>query len=246
VLAVSVIFAMFGQGGGSIYTPVLVLLGYATLISISTSLFLNLITALSASIVYYKKAMVNLKLGVVFIPGIALGSFLGGIGSGYVDSKILLWMFVIFLVGVGARMVYTYWEKVDEEKQKPKEMRIGIYVLAGVFSLGVGLVSGLLGIGGGILIVPFLLFVLKIPTKIAAGTASFVVVFSSLFGVAGHLAGGHFNIQLLIFGGIAVFIGANIGARLMVKTKPGFIKVAFGVLMWVFALQLVLKLIGYI
>ena len=51
VFFVSLIFSMFGQGGGSLYTPILVLLGYAALISVSTSLVLNLITALFATIV---------------------------------------------------------------------------------------------------------------------------------------------------------------------------------------------------
>ena len=62
VFLVSLIFSMFGQGGGSLYTPILVLLGYATLVSVSASLVLNLITALFATLVYFRSKLVDLRL----------------------------------------------------------------------------------------------------------------------------------------------------------------------------------------
>ncbi len=69
VFIVSIIFSMFGQGGGSLYTPILFLLGYAALTSISTSLVLNLITALSASIVYYRSNLIDIRFALWFVPG---------------------------------------------------------------------------------------------------------------------------------------------------------------------------------
>ena len=85
VLLVSIIFSMFGQGGGSLYTPVLFLLGYTALISVSTSLVFNLITAASAAIVYYRKKLVDLKISAAFIPGICIGSLIGGALGNFVD-----------------------------------------------------------------------------------------------------------------------------------------------------------------
>ena len=97
---------MFGQGGGSVYTPTLFLLGYGALISTSTSLVLNLATALSATVVYYNRKLVDLRLASAFIPGIIVGSFLGGAWGNFVDSALLMWLFVEFLIGAGGRMVY--------------------------------------------------------------------------------------------------------------------------------------------
>ena len=92
---------MFGQGGGSLYTPTLFLLGYATLVSVSTSLVLNLVTAFFATLIYYHERLVDLRLAFAFIPGIVAGSFLGGAIGNFVNTELLLWLFVAFLVGAG-------------------------------------------------------------------------------------------------------------------------------------------------
>ncbi len=242
VFIVSIIFSMFGQGGGSLYTPILFLLGYAALTSISTSLTLNLITALSASIVYYRSNLVDIRFAFFFVPGICLGAFLGGVMAALINPAILMWLFVVFLLGAGGRMVYTYWEKASPEGTCPVQFSKGMYALIVIFSFFVGIISGLLGVGGGILIVPFLIFLCRYPTKNSAGVVSFIVIFSSLFGVFGHLTSGGFDIPLILGCAVAVFVGATIGARSMVKIQSGYIKAGFGVILWVFAIQLILKL----
>ena len=245
VFIVSVIFSMFGQGGGSVYTPILFLLGYATLTAISTSLVLNLITALSASIVYYRSNLVDIRFALWFVPGICIGAFLGGMAAAYIDPVLLMWLFVIFLIGAGGRMIYTYWEKSAPEGACPVHYSTGMYALIVAFSFFVGIVSGLLGIGGGIIIVPFLIFLCRYPTKNSAGVVSFIVIFSSLFGVFGHLTSGGFDIPLIIGCAVAVVIGATIGARSMVRIQSGYIKAGFGVILLLFAVQLVLKLVQF-
>jgi hypothetical protein len=245
VFVVSIIFSMFGQGGGSVYTPILFLLGYATLTSISTSLVLNLITALSASIVYYRSNLVDVRFALWFVPGICLGAFIGGVAAAYINPVLLMWLFVIFLIGAGGRMIYTYWEKSAPEGACPVHYPAGMYALIVAFSFFVGIVSGLLGIGGGILIVPFLIFLCRYPTKNSAGVVSFVVIFSSLFGVFGHLTSGGFDLPLILGCAVAVVIGATIGARSMVRIQSGYIKAGFGVILLLFAVQLVLKLVQF-
>jgi uncharacterized membrane protein YfcA len=242
VFIVSIIFSMFGQGGGSLYTPILFLLGYAALTSISTSLVLNLITALSASIVYYRSNLVDIRFALWFVPGICLGAFLGGVAAAFINPVLLMWLFVIFLIGAGGRMIYTYWERSTPEGACPVRFSRGMYALIVVFSFVVGIISGLLGVGGGILLVPFLIFLCRYPTKNSAGVVSFIVIFSSLFGVFGHLTSGGFNLLLIIGTAIAVVIGATIGARSMVKISSGYIKAGFGIILWVFAIQIILKL----
>ena len=113
-------------------------------------------------------------------------------------------------------------------------------------SLVAGIVSGLLGVGGGILIVPFLIFVCKYPVKHSAGAAAYVVVFSSLFGVIGHSAVGQLDTGLIAVTAVAVLVGAVLGASFMTRTKSKTIKAGFGLVMLVFAIQLVLKLAGVV
>ena len=235
---------MFGQGGGSVYTPTLFLLGYAALVSTSTSLVLNLVTALFATLVYYRQKLVDLRLASAFIPGIVAGSFLGGALGNFADASLLMWIFVAFLIGAGCRMVYTYWEKAPAAESSAGRMSRLMYAVIVVFSFGVGILSGLLGVGGGILIVPFLIFAYKVPTKLSAGTTGFVVIFSSFFGVLGHSAFGHLDYALILPTILVVAAGGVLGARFMVRAGAKWIKTGFGLLMFAFAIQLIVKLIG--
>jgi len=241
---IAVVFSMFGQGGGSVYSPLLILLGYAVLVSTSTSLVLNLITSLSAGYVFYRNKMIDFRASFLFVPGIVVGAFVGGFMSRFVNTTILLWLFVFFLVVLGARMVYTYWEKGKVE-EKPKTLSTAMHVFIVLFSLGVGLISGLLGVGGGILIVPFMTYVCKYPTKMAAGSSHLIISFSALAGIIGHATSHRLDIPLIVVTGIVVLIGGNLGARISMRVKSRMIKAGLGLLMWALAAQLVVKLLGY-
>lgn len=238
------VFSMFGQGGGSVYSPLLILLGYAVLISTSTSLVLNLITSVSAGYIFYRNKMIDFKTSFMFVPGIVVGAFAGGLMSKSVNTSLLLWLFVFFLIVLGGRMVYSYWEKANVEEKRPTNLSTAMYVLIVIFSLVVGVISGLLGVGGGILIVPFMTNVLKYPTKSAAGSSHLIISFSALAGILGHAASHRLDIPLIAATGIAVLIGGNLGARFSMRVKPKMIKAGLGLLMWALSAQLLGKLLG--
>ena len=240
---IAFVFSMFGQGGGSVYSPLLLLLGYSMLLSTSTSLVLNLITSLSAGYIFYRKKMIDYKTSLIFAPGISIGAFLGGAFSKSFDTMILLWLFVVFLLGVGARMIYSYWEKEKVEENSPMHLSAATYALIAVFGLGVGFLAGLLGVGGGIFIVPFMIYVCKFPTKIAAGSSHLIISFSALAGIIGHATSHQFDIPLIIVTGIAVLIGGNLGARISMKFKTKMIKAGLGMIMLAFAAQILFKLL---
>ncbi|HEX2865880.1 MAG TPA: sulfite exporter TauE/SafE family protein [Ignavibacteriales bacterium] len=240
------VFSMFGQGGGSVYSPLLILLGYLVVISTSTSLVLNLITSVSAGYVFYKNKMIDYKASFMFVPGIVVGAFAGGVMSKFVNSAVLLWLFVFFLIVLGARMLYSYWEKGKTEENPPAKLSTSTYVLIISFSMAVGLISGLLGVGGGILIVPFMTYVLRYPTKSAAGSSHLIISFSALAGILGHASSHHLDIPLILVTGIAVLIGGNLGARFSLKVKPRMIKAGLGLLMWALSAQILAKLLGYL
>ena len=239
------VFSMFGQGGGSVYSPLLILLGYTVLISTSTSLVLNLITSVSAGYVFYRNKMIDFKASFMFVPGIVVGAFAGGVLSKFINTSVLLWLFVFFLIVLGARMVYSYWEKGKDEEKHPTNLSIAMYVLIVIFSLVVGIISGLLGVGGGILIVPFMTYVLKYPTKSAAGSSHLIISFSALAGIIGHATSHHLDYPLIAATGIVVLIGGNLGARFSLRVKPRMIKVGLGLLMWALSAQLLAKLLGW-
>lgn len=241
---IAFIFSMFGQGGGSIYSPLLILLAYPILLATSTSLVLNLITSLSAGYIFYRRNMIDFRTSLIFAPGIGVGAFAGGALSQSFDTTALLWLFVIFLVGVGARMIYSYWEKGKAEERPPESLSLGMYALVAVVGLAVGFVAGLLGVGGGILIVPFMVYVCKYPTKLAAGSSHLIISISALAGILGHLASHRLDILLIGVTGLAVLIGGNLGARISMRVKAGMIKAGLGLIMWTFAAQLLVKLVG--
>jgi len=241
---IAFIFSMFGQGGGSVYSPLLILLGYSILLSTSTSLVLNLITSLSAGYIFYRKKMIDYKTSLIFAPGIIIGAFSGGALSKSFNTTFLLWLFVIFLLGVGARMIYSYWEKEKVEENSPKSLSPAMYALIAVFGLGVGFIAGLLGVGGGIFVVPFMVYVLKTPTKIAAGSSHLIISFSAAAGIIGHATSHEFDIPLIVVTGIAVLIAGNLGARLSMNFKTKVIRAGLGLIMWAFAVMTLVKLLG--
>jgi uncharacterized protein len=241
---IAFIFSMFGQGGGSVYSPLLLLLGFTAIISTSTSLVLNLITSLSAGYIFYKKKMIDYKTSLIFAPGISLGAFAGGALSKFVNTTFLLWLFVVLLVLVGTRMMYSYWEKEKTNVEPQKPFTAGWVTLIAIVGLAVGFIAGLLGVGGGILIVPFMVYVLKTPTKIAAGSSHLIISFSALAGILGHLTSHRFDLPLVAMMGIAVLIGGNLGARVSMKVNTKMIKAGLGLIMWAFAVQILVKLLG--
>ena len=245
VFVIAFIFSMFGQGGGSVYSPLFILLAYPVLLSTSTSLVLNLITSVSAGYIFYRNKMIDFKTSLIFAPGISIGAFMGGSLAKFVNTSILLWLFVLFLFGVGARMVYAYWEKGKVEEKPPENFSTGMYALIAFFGFAVGVISGLLGVGGGILIVPFMVYVCKYPTKFAAGASHLIISFSALAGIIGHAASHRLDIPLVVVTGVAVLIGGYFGARVSMKVNTKMIRGGLGLLMWALAAQLLVKLLGY-
>jgi uncharacterized protein len=244
VFIIAFIFSMFGQGGGSVYTPVLYLLGYAVLLSASTSLVLNLITSVSAGYIFYRHKMIDFKRALLFVPGIIVGSLTGSVIDNLhiVSTAFLLWLFVAFLILAGARMIYSFREKGKNEEEVPTTFSKRMYSLIIIVSFLVGTISSMLGVGGGIIIVPFMTYICKYPTRWAAGASHLIISFSALFGVIGHSAFGNIDLPLILWTGVAVLIGGNLGGRIGVRMKSGMMKVGVGIIMWVLAVQVVLKL----
>ena len=243
VLLVSGVFSMFGKGGGSLYTPVLVMLGMAVGPAISTAIFLNLVTAVVATMVFHRNKLVDYRFCLVFLPGTIAGSYLGALLSNMAPKPLLLGIFSAFLVAAGLLMMFSAKEKPGQQVRK---LTAGIVALVIAFSFCVGTFSSLIGVGGGLIIFPFLVLYLKYGARMAAGANSLIVAVSSLIGTIGHFALGKVDLRFLATVTLACILGSLIGSHVTVKAKPGFVKIAFAVIMWFFAIQIALKLAGII
>jgi uncharacterized membrane protein YfcA len=243
ILLISGIFSMFGKGGGSLYTPVLVMLGMAVGPAISTALFLNLVTSLVATLVFQRNKLVDYRFCLVFLPGTIVGSFIGAVLSSMAPKNLLLGIFSGFLYAVGLLMVFSAREKPG---QQVKKLTPGMVVLVTAFAFGVGVLSSLIGVGGGLIIFPFLVLYMKYGAQMAAGANSLIVMVSSLVGTIGHFALGHVDLRFLGVTTAACILGSAVGSHVTVKASPAFVKIAFAGIMWFFATQIALKLAGIV
>ena len=102
--------------------------------------------------------------------------------------------------------------------------------------------AGLLGIGGGVFIVPLLIYLLKMPTKTAAATSIFIVVFSSFSGFIAHISLANTNWKFILLAAVFSFAGGQFGSRIMSeKLKGKAIRRIFGIFLLVFFLKLLQK-----
>ena len=240
IFAASFILTMVGLGGGLIFAPLFILLQFPVSTAVSASLFLNGIAALSAAINYYRKRMIDLHIGLPLIISSSLFAPLGA----YTTSKVNLRVFTIVLAAVilmaAVRMLFS--KKADSAEQTIGTTRklIG----GSIIGMVIGFIGGLLGIGGGVFIVPLLIYVLKVPTKIAAATSIFIVVFSSFSGFIAHITIAPPDWKFILLAAVFSFAGGQLGSRVMVeKLKGGTVRKIFGVVLLVFAFKLLQKVV---
>ena len=235
IFIISLILTMVGLGGGLIFSPLFIILGFVKSEAASASLFLNLIAAASAAYTYSRKKMVDFSLA---IPLITSSSLAAPIGS-YLNVRIDVKPFLMILAGVlalaGVRMLISPSADVEVVSIGSSKKIIG-----GIgIGAAIGVMGGLLGIGGGVFIVPLLIYVMKTPTKIAAASSTFIVCFSSLTGFLGYASVERINWLFILPAAIASFAGGQAGARIMSsKLKGKNIRVIFSILLFVLCAKL--------
>ncbi len=230
----SFIFAMLGLGGGMVYVPALNWAGYDLItVALPLGLLLNGLNTSFALIQFGRKKLVDWKGGIFMAISALVSSPLGAITSEYVNQSDLKLIFAIAVLFAAIRMLMQANKKEPEQKAGLKK-RIIIGVIVG---LSVGFLGGLLGIGGGFIFAPVLMY-LGYKTKEAAATTAFVVTFSSFSGYLGHAAQGNMNWPLTLILIAAVIIGSQFGARFMSnKAKPKMVKKIYAVVLIAIAIK---------
>jgi len=234
---VAIGFSMLGQGGGVLYTPIQVMAGIDFHVAATTSLFLIMATSLSATIVFRKARRVDWPLAITLESVTMVGGFLGGLFSGRFAGTTLTLLFAGVVAFAAYFMIaktraaprledaggrFTWRRKIGEHAYQVN------LAIALPISFVAGAVSGLVGVGGGILKVPMMVLLFGIPMEIAIGSSAFMIGLTALGGFAGHAASGHWDWKTSLLLAVAVFAGGQIGARRSVKLDRSKVKTAFG------------------
>jgi hypothetical protein len=205
---------LLGLGGGVVMLPLLTLVGGISLkLATGTSLAHILVAAVAGTLSHFRAGMVDLKAGLILgMAGIA-GGFLGSFLSVPMSAHVLSLIF-LFLVLSAIFLLFVPPKSNDEIYRKGVFNKIeGILI-----GLGCGLLVGLLGVGGGFILIPLMIYILKMPLRITIGTSLLIIFVSSLgtivakYGV-GHI---HLTITLLVVSGSVV--GALLGSYVSRKT----------------------------
>jgi uncharacterized membrane protein YfcA len=238
IFAAGVVSSMVGQGGGVIYTPIQLWFKVDIYQAATTSLFLIIIMSLSSSMVFIKAGRIDWPLAIVLESVTTSAAFVGGHLSAHIAKKPLLYVLAAAIVVAGISMIiqsdskshrrqlpsgFLSWRRFRHGQQYSVNLAIAIPV-----SALAGFVSGLVGIGGGILKVAAMVLLLGVPMDIAVGTSSVMVGITAAGGFAGHVIQGHWHWQNSLVFAIAVFAGGQIGSRISIGMNKRMLEEIFG------------------
>ncbi|MGX9356862.1 sulfite exporter TauE/SafE family protein [Roseobacteraceae bacterium S113] len=267
---VGVLSGMFGVGGGFLMTPLLFFIGIPPAVAVATEANQIVASSFSGVLAHFRRKSVDLKMGVVLLIGGLAGAALGVVlfnylkSLGQVDLLVKL-CYVIFLGIIGGLMFIESLRALRKakagvvptrRKQRgwidalPFKMRFrtsGLYIsvipplVVGVF---VGILAAIMGVGGGFIMVPAMIYILHMPTKVVVGTSLFQIIFVTGFTTLLH-ATTNFTVDivlavLLLVGGV---IGAQIGTRIGTKLKAEQLRILLAMMVLAVCGKLALDLL---
>jgi uncharacterized membrane protein YfcA len=228
-----------GIGGGFLIVPIMLLVYKMTpQYAIGTSLLVIFFNSLSATVAYVRQKRIDYKSGIIFsistFPGAIIGAYLSNYFN--LNSFKILFSFLLF----GASLFLILSPKKNEVKSEfdststnnsfvtrtivdssGQFFKYQFNLIIGiVVSFFVGFFSSILGLGGGIIHVPSMIYLLNFPPHLAVATSHFILLFSTFVGAISHITLKHiFSYQIVFILAIGAIIGAQIGARLSKNIK---------------------------
>ena len=266
---VGLLSGMFGVGGGFLTTPLLIFYGIPPTVAVASATTQITGASVSGVAAHWRRGGVDLRMGAVMIAGGLIGSVIGATlfralqNSGQIDL-IIGFLYVLLLGSIGGLMLKDAmtalgWLEPDEVKQQPRHNKwvaslplrwrfyaSGLYV-SPLAPLALGFVAGmltvLLGVGGGFILVPAMIYLLGMAARVVIGTSLVMILAVSAVTTVVHavttqsvdivLAG------LLLIGGV---VGAQYGARLTTRLNPDLLRLALAVIILLVALRMALGL----
>ena len=257
VFAVAFIYANLGLGGGLLFVPILLSTGIARSdVAVPISLTLTIATAASSVINHHRRGLVDFRLGRSLVTGALVGAVIGTLFTIYflADKRTFTAFFTVVLLVFGTYMLRD-WVRNARDVDRDDDSKLTPHRLAAVnaATLGSGFLSGSMGIGGGLLNVPLLVYGLGRRTRKAIGTSSLLIVPTAAVGFAAYLVShalqptgfmlpSDFVLIPILFP--VVFVGAYLGSRWglqTLRTRP--IALIFILLLFIAAAKLVYDLL---
>jgi uncharacterized membrane protein YfcA len=260
--------AILGLGGGILIVPILVLAAGVPIHSaVATSLLCVIATSSGAAGSNIERGFANVRLGVTLEFFTVVGAIVGGTLAGVLSGSVLTAIFAAALLGIAipmarghvdagidpataaeppsgfaASMRSVYFDPGPgrEVHYEPKRLPVAM----GISSFA-GVLSGLLGIGGGLVIVPALVKLCGVPMKAAAATSNFMIGVTGVASALIYYGRGDFSPLIAAATAVGVFAGSRAGATLAGRLDPAHTRRAFAVVMVLMAVQMILKAMGW-
>lgn len=266
---VGILSGMFGVGGGFLITPLLFFVGIPPAVAVATSTNQIVASTFSALLAHLKRRTVDFRMGWVLLAGGLVGSGIGMFifnylkSLGQVDLLVTL-CYVIFLGIIGGLMFFESLRAIRRTRKGgrvqrkkhywvhglPIKMRFrvsGLYisvippVLVGA---AVGMLSAIMGVGGGFIMVPAMIYLLGMPTKVVIGTSLLQIIFVTGFTTMLHATTNQtvdiVLAVLLLVGGV---LGAQVGTRIGVRMQAEQLRILLAVLVLAVCGKLALDLL---
>lgn len=230
---------LFAVGGGIVMVPLLVAVAGLNMRNASaTSLAAIVPAAVGGSVTYLVHSQIDLVAGALISVGAVLGAMIGSALLKRIPLLWLRWIFVVFVILVAIRMFVIVPVRGASVPFTP-------LVAAGYVGLGlvVGIASGILGIGGGIIFVPSMVSLFAISDLVAKGTSLFVMIPTSVVGTFANWRAGTVDVRAGLVVGVAAAIASIPGSALAIALSPRLSAILFGALLLVVAVQLTVKAI---
>lgn len=259
---------MFGVGGGFLMTPLLIFYNIPPAVAVATEANQIVASSFSGALAHFRRGSLDIKLGVMLLVGGIAGSVVGVAlfsslrASGQLDFIISI-LYVGFLGVIGSLMVLESVNAIRKARRKtddtpaplppqenwitnlPLKMRFEqsqLYLsVIPVIGLGflVGILASIMGVGGGFILVPAMIYLLRVPTNVVIGTSLFQIMFVTMFTTIAQSATNQTVDVVLAFilmvGGV---IGAQFGARAGQKLKGEQLRALLGLIVLAVCLRL--------
>lgn len=212
-------------GGGSILTvPILAYVaGLEAKEAIAASLFVVGVTSAVSVVAHARNGRVRWRTGLIFGAAGMAGAFAGGLLGGYIPGTVLMIAFALMMLATAAAMIRG--RRGPAGTPTTHELPVLKVVLEG---LVVGLVTGIVGAGGGFLVVPALVLLGGLPMSVAVGTSLLVIAMKSFAGLAGYLTTVQLDWPLVLGVTAAAVAGSFVGARLAGVIPEQALRKGFG------------------
>jgi len=222
---VGISLGLLGGGGSILTVPLLAYVaGLEAKQAIATSLLVVGVTAAVGAITHARAGRVRWRIAVLFGSAAMAGAYGGGLLAQFIPGTVLMVAFAAIMIVAAIAMLRG---RKNNDAAAGTGQQLPVLKIA-VMGVGVGMLSGLVGAGGGFLLVPALVLLAGLPMPAAVGTSLVVIAMQSFAGLAGHLASDPIDWRLAGMVTAAAVIGGLIGGRLTALVDPDALRKLFG------------------